>query len=115
MPNQNQPDREPARMGTCPDEDAFEIERIEVGFAIPVEITQDQVRRLIDLITEITKAPYNQLEGHIHWLFGQGSKPRWSLADQRAWGLPGEPDAPESGEPTFDHSVLYFETSCREK
>lgn len=102
------------RAGRCDDEDAFWTRRIEVGFAIPVLMTQDQQRRLYDLIDEITRAPYNQPVGHVHWLFGHGSKPVFSRADLRFLGLPDDSAAPDDGEPTFDADVLHFETSCRE-
>lgn len=88
------------------------IVAIEVGFAIPVTLSDDQERRLADLVEEIARA--NQPEGHVHWLCGTGSKPQLSQADSRFMGKPIDHNAPESGEPTFDNSVLCFETFCRE-
>ena len=89
------------------------ITAIEISFAVPVELTSEQHRRLADLVQEIAKG--NTPEGCVHWLFGQGSKPQFSQADALFLGKPIDPSAPESGEPTFDSSVLYFETSCRER
>lgn len=88
------------------------ISAIEVSFAIPVEITRDQERRLADLVEEIARA--NTPVGHAHWLCGQGSKPQYSQADARFLGKSINPDAPHTGEPSFDSSVLYFETYVRE-
>lgn len=42
-----------------------------------------------------------------------GSKPIFSKADCRFLGKPVDPDAPESGEPTFDDEVLHIETAAR--
>lgn len=102
------------RKGACDDEDAFYIQRIEVDFDIPTLITQEHQRRLYDLLSEIARADYNQPAGGVHWLSGHGSKPRFSRADLAFLGKPDDPAAPESGEPTFDDSVLHFETTSRE-
>lgn len=91
----------------------MKISAIEVAFAIPVELTREQESRLSDLIQEIAKA--NEPDGHVHWLFGHGHKPQFSQADAHFLGRPVDPTAPETGEPTFDDSVLSFETSCRER
>ena len=89
------------------------IQRIEVAFAVPVRLTDDQEHRLTDLIAEIARA--NTPAGHSHWLFSHGTKPIWSQADAAFLGKPVDPEAPESGEPSFDDAVLYFETAVREK
>lgn len=90
------------------------IERIEVEFAIPVQLSDDQVRRLSDLVQDIAKS--NEPEGHVHWLFGQGSKPLWSDADRAAFpGVRGGSSGKSTGEPEFDSSVLHLATSCRER
>lgn len=86
---------------------------IEISFAIPVELSEQQEHRLYDLISDIARA--NTPDGHVHWLSSYGSKPQLSQADQRFMGKPVDPSAPQSGEPTFDDSVLYFETYCREQ
>lgn len=102
-------------MSECPDDDAFPISRIEVDFAVDTIITQDQQRRLIDLVEEIIREPWNQPDGCVHWLASMGAKPRFSLADQRFLGVEGDPGAPESGEPTFDDEVLHLGSYCRER
>lgn len=86
---------------------------IEVSFAVPVALTDEQQRRLTDLVSEIARA--NTPEGHVHWLMGIGSKPQLSQSDARFLGKEPDPAAPIDGEPTFDDSVLYFETYCRER
>lgn len=96
-----------------PDGDDDTVSRIEIAFMHPVIMSEDEYRTLVELIDKIARA--NTPEGHVHWLAGQGSKPRLSQADARFLGRPVDPTAPESGEPTFDHSVLYFETHCRER
>lgn len=89
------------------------IRTIEVSFAVPVELTSEQYRALAKLVDDVARA--HAPEGCVHWLFGQGSKPQWSQADSALLGKPVDPNAPERGEPTFDDSVLYLETSCRER
>lgn len=103
------------RQGECPDDDACELSAIEITFAIPVLMTQDQKMRLMELISEITREPWNQPEGGVHWLFGNGAKPQYSQADQQFLGLPIDENAPASGEPSFDHSVYFMETAARSK
>lgn len=102
------------RKAQCPDPDGFPIQRIEVAFAIPTYITQEQQRRLADLVEEMARADHNTPKGHVHWQSGIGSKPLWSRADRRLLGLPDDPDAPDSGEPGWDDGVLHLTTSCRE-
>lgn len=90
------------------------IERIEVDFAIPVEVSSEQMERLSELIQEIAKS--NEPDGHVHWLFGQGSKPMFSDADFAVFpDLKGGSSGEASGEPTFDDSILHLSTACRER
>jgi hypothetical protein len=89
------------------------IRQIEVSFAIPVDVTDDEMQLLDGMIQRIAKR--NQPEGFLHWCAEVGAKPRWSKTDARIFGLETDPDAPESGEPTFDDEVLYFATCCRER
>ncbi len=88
------------------------INRIEVDFAIAVELTDEEMRTLHVLIQRVAKR--HQPPGQVHWCSGTGSKPIFSQADSLFLGKPVDPDAPTSGEPAFDDSVLYFETTCRE-
>lgn len=98
-----------------PGEDDIRAERIEVEFAIPVFITGDQFLRLAKLIEEIARSPKNTPVDGVHWQSGSGAKPHWSQFDAAFLGKTVDADAPPTGEPTFDDSVLYFETSAREK
>jgi hypothetical protein len=95
-------------------DDDMAVQRIEIDFAIPAFIPIEAQRELHDWICAVVKLKRNQLVGFAHWVSRYGSKPQWSQADCRFLGKPVDPDAPASGEPTFDDSVLHFETACRE-
>jgi hypothetical protein len=87
------------------------ISRIEIDFALPVDLTQDQQRRLGSPLDEIVAA--HQPEDGIHWVSGYGSKPRWSKADAAFLGKTADENAPETGEPAFDDSIYHIETTER--
>ena len=94
-------------------EEAEQASRIEISFEIPVFITSEQHHRLRELVCEITKQTWNTpLEG-VHWVSSEGAKPIWSQADAAFLGETPDPNAPESGEPEYDHSVLTIGTSAR--
>jgi hypothetical protein len=104
------------RKAQCPDEDAFAIQSIEVSFGAEVIITQDQQRRLYDLITEVVRSPWNQFEGCVHWLSGYGSKILWSARDAAFLGVhPSDNPSPDGEEPSSDDTVLCFTTTCRDE
>lgn len=88
------------------------VRKIEIDFALPVELTDNEMRQLCDLTQEIAKR--HQPEGWYHWQFGCGSKPRFSQTDAIFLGKTAEPDAPMDGEPTFDDEIFHIETSARE-
>lgn len=94
-------------------DDDIRASKIEVEFYVPVVVTQGQWRKIADVIDEILKNPGSCPEGHVHWLSGYGAKPLFSKADARFLGVPVPPDAPESGEPEWDDSVIHFSTYCR--
>lgn len=71
------------------------IMRIEIDFAIPVVLSNDDQRGLASIVQRIAKA--NEKPGRVHWLFGSGSKPL------------GETDHGMK----FDDEILYFETAER--
>jgi hypothetical protein len=101
------------RCGTCPDPDASEIQAIEISFAIPVFMTQDQQGRLIRLVDDIIDQPWNEpLEG-VHWMAEVGAKPNWSQIDAALLEKPVDPNAPATGEPTFDDSVFSIGSCAR--
>lgn len=85
------------RCAECPDEDASLLRAMEFHFAMPVFLTQDQQRRLHQLLSEIVDAPWNQLVDGVHWLAEWGAKPQWR-----------EPE-----EPTFDDTVLTGSSCAR--
>ena len=76
------------RIASCPDPDATTLGRIEVEFAIDVEMTQDQQRRLLAVLDEIASSLWNQPRNGVHWLAGVGSKMHWSRADATFLGKP---------------------------
>ena len=105
---------DPNKRKADPGDDDLKVEAIQVDFALPVFIESNQQCRLADLLEEIARSPKNTPENGVHWQSGVGSKPNWSQADAMFLGKPVDTDAPEKGEPTFDDTVLYFETSARE-
>lgn len=80
------------------------ISAIEVSFAEPVHITDDQQRRLHDLISEICDGYRAAHPDRTMWLFGYGSKmmcnPMWISDDEP---IP------------FDDAVLSIECAERER
>jgi hypothetical protein len=89
------------------------LRAIEVTFEIPTYVTRDQWERLRNLVHEIIESPCNTPSEGVHWLASEGSKPNWSQADRRMLGLPGDPAAPEHGEPTFDDSIQTLSSAAR--
>lgn len=87
------------------------IRKIEIEFAIPVELEDEEMRELDALVQRVAKR--HEPEGHVHWCSGQGQKPLLSKADARFLKKEPRPDAPETGEPEWDPDILYIETSCR--
>lgn len=102
------------RCGTCPDPDASEIQAIEISFAIPVFMTQDQQGRLVRLVDDIIDQPWNEPKDGVHWLAEVGAKPNWSQIDSLFMGETPNPDAPQTGEPTFDDSIFSIGSCARE-
>lgn len=88
------------------------IKRIEIEFALPVEISDVQHVALDRVIDDICKK--NCPEGWAFWPAGIGSKPTWSRMDALFLGKEPDPDAPDTGEPTFDDSILHVECAARE-
>lgn len=101
------------RLEKCGDPDGSVLARIEIDFAVPIVLTQDHQRRLLTLIDEIIDAPINQPKEGLHWMSGVGSKPHWSRADCAVLSKTPEADAPATGEPTFDDSILHIESCAR--
>jgi len=97
-----------------PDPEHLKIQRIEVEFAIPVYVPLGFQRELDGLLSALTRLKVNQPKDGVHWVAGVGAKMDWSQRDARLLGKVPADDAPLSGEPTFDDSVLSFETCARE-
>ena len=86
------------RCAKCPDDDASLLRAMEFNFAAPVFVTQDQQRRIHELLDEIVRQPWNQFVEGVHWLAEWGAKPHWN----------------EPHEPMFDSSVLTGSSCARE-
>jgi hypothetical protein len=91
----------------------MQVVKIEVNFAIPVELT-DRDMMLIDRIVN-DAARRTETAEIVHWAAHVGCKPNYSKADCRFLGKVPADDAPESGEPTYEDDVFYIETCCRER
>lgn len=96
-----------------PADDASCVSAIEISFAIPCYVTQEQMHRIREVVIEITEERCNTPKEGVHWLCSEGCKPQWSQYDARFMGKPVDPTAPLEGEPTFDDSIHVMESSAR--
>lgn len=106
------------RCGECPDDDACEeLRAFEVSFAIPITMTQDYQRRLLDLLSELVAEPYNQPKDGVHWVGFVGSRLTFSAIDQRVMGAPksapGQALPADGEEPTQDDSIFAVVSDAR--
>ena len=86
-----------AHSGREPDNDGFEIRKIEIDFALPVTMTERIQRELGAIVDRMVRE--TESETVVHWAAGRGSKPIWN----------------EPHEPTWDASVYQIETATRER
>ncbi len=99
------------RVEPIPESHTCSMTTFEVQFGLRVSLTDDQHTRLLNLMEEIVKAPYNQPKNGVHWLAGGGSRPNFSAIDAALLNVPAGPDAvPNGEEPTFDDDV--YQLSC---
>jgi hypothetical protein len=96
-----------------PPDDAFSVTQIRVDFDIPAWISQDHQRELVELVERMTAALYNQPVNGVFWPAGIGSLPRFSKADAALLGKRADPDAPETGEPTYDSETFHIDCCAR--
>jgi hypothetical protein len=91
------------------------IQKIEVDFAIPVELTNEEHAAFTSLVGRIARR--TTPPGCVHWLSGYGDKTILQCqADQELLGKPVDPSLPRGPvEPTYDSSILCFETSARKR
>lgn len=87
------------------------INKIEISFELPVELTDSDMRILDKLCGRICDRSCPP--GWAFWPAGCGSKPNFSQADQRFLGKEVDQNAPESGEPTWDDSVYAIDCAAR--
>ena len=88
-------------------------EQIEIAFALPCYITQEQQHALWKIAREIVESPVNQASGFVHWLSTTGCKTNWSKVDAALLGKKADANAPDAGEPTYDESIFVLESSFR--
>ncbi len=88
------------------------IRKIEIDFALPVELTDAEQRALDRLVGHICDRECP--EGWAFWPAGYGSKPLFSQVDQRFLGHPVDPNAPPTGETDWDDSVYHVDCAARE-
>lgn len=94
------------RLAPPPEENMCSMKLFEVHFGLRVAMTQDQHRRLLNLMEEIVRAPHNQPLNGVHWLSGGGSRPNWAAVDAAIEGRPVE-------EPAFDDNVYQLVSTAR--
>lgn len=73
------------------------ISKIEVSFAMPVELTQGEMMRIDQIVNDAARR--TETPEIVHWAAGCGSKPLWR----------------EPLEPNWDDAVFYIETCARER
>jgi hypothetical protein len=87
------------------------MKAIEIVFALPVELTDDEQRYLVDFADRICKR-----HCPVDWAFwpaGIGSKPNFSQADAQFLGKPVDSSAPLTGEPVFDNDTYQIDCAAR--
>lgn len=89
------------------------ITKIEVSFALPVDLTDGEQQRIHEIVNDAARR--TETPKFVHWASGSGYKPNWSKADCQIFGFKPTADSPETGEPTFDDSVFSIETAARER
>jgi hypothetical protein len=87
------------------------ITKIEVLFAVPVELAESERRQLRDMADAIARR--HQAPGRVHWASGCGSKPIFSQQD-RGMVHPSLIGEKAHGEPDWDDSIFFIETCERE-
>jgi hypothetical protein len=91
----------------------MKVSGIEVNFARPVELTDNQRRSIHAVVGEAARK--TETFEFVHWAAGTGCKPNWSKTDCAILGMTLTADSPERGEPAWDDSVFYIETATRER
>jgi hypothetical protein len=91
----------------------MKIQKIEVSFALPVDLTDGEMRRIDEIANDAARR--TETPEIVHWASGCGYKPNFSKTDCAIFGFKPTADSPESGEPTWDESVFSVETATRER
>lgn len=88
---------------------------INITFPVDVELPDALERRLVEIVDEVCRAYEKAHPDRTMWAAGFGALPQWSQADAAFLGKTAAPNAPESGEPTFDDSVYNIDVAERER
>ncbi len=112
------------RKGICTDDDAIEgLRSIEIHFAMPVTMSQEQQARIAQVFTELVQADYNQPEVGAHWISFVGGRMNYSAVDRAflagsSLGLGSSSNAappPDGAEPECDDSAFVMETAVHDR
>jgi hypothetical protein len=68
------------------------IRRIEVDFALPVELTDKEMQQICEIVNNAARR--TETEEIVHWQSGCGSRPKFSKADALFLGKEADDDAP---------------------
>lgn len=92
----------------------MKVRTIEIQFPCEVDTPEGWERALDALLDMVCKQYQKDHPFDVMWPSGYGSKPTWSKADAAFLGKDVNPNAPESGEPTWDDSVYQISMAARE-
>ncbi len=88
--------------------------KIEIVFPVDVVVLDSMVHDLAEMIEHYICQPYEKAHpDRVMWTAGFGDKPHWSQVDSAFLGKEPDPNAPKTGEPTFDDSVFQIEVAER--
>lgn len=88
------------------------ITKIEINFAIPIELTDKEIRALDKIAGHICDRSCP--DGWAFWPSDHGQLPIFSQADLAFLGKPPDPTAKPYGEPDWDDTVYQIECAARE-
>lgn len=98
----------------CSELNAMKITQIKINFPCPVEMPEDMGYRLNQLTNEICELYEKANPGRVMWPMSHGCEINWSQSDAAFLGEVPKPDAPPTGEPSYDDSVFCIGVSERE-
>lgn len=90
------------------------IRQIEISFPVPVELPLGFDRVVDALVNMVCKYYEQENPTRVMWPAGHGSKPNFSQVDALVLGKDVNPNAPKTGEPTWDDDVYHIDVAERE-